>query len=193
MQHIGTQTIETARLVLRKFSFADTESVWRNFAGDEQVQNDYGEPVYKTVEDTKLLLKKYINAYEKPETYRWGAFLKDEPENCIGMVAYFLVDTHNQFCEIEYCIGKQFQNKGYISEAVKAITDYAFNKVGFNRVQVSCRSVNIPSKRVIEKCEFTYEGTLRQFFNHLGQFQDRMYYSLLREEWKNGTQGHKTN
>lgn len=155
MQHIGTQTIETARLVLRKFSFADTESVWRNFAGDEQVQNDYG-----------------------------------EPENCIGMVAYFLVDTHNQFCEIEYCIGKQFQNKGYISEAVKAITDYAFDKVGFNRVQVSCRSVNIPSKRVIEKCEFTYEGTLRQFFNHLGQFQDRMYYSLLREEWENGTQRH---
>ena len=184
MHHAGTQTIETERLILRRFFASDVASVFNNWAGDRQVQNDYGEPVYKTIEATSELLNRYINSYEKPETYRWGVFLKDEPDNCIGQVAFFIVDSHNEFCEVEYCIGKAYQDKGYTTEAVKAVTAYGFDVVGFNRIQVSCRHVNIPSKRVIEKCGFTYEGTLRQYFNHLGEFHDRLYYSMLKNEWE---------
>ncbi len=184
MNHIGTQTITTERLILRRFKPNDCKSVYENWAGDEQLQNDYGEPVYDSIEATTNLLMRYISKYEELESYRWGVFLKEDTNNCIGMVSFFLVDTKNQFCEIEYCIGKTFQNKGFITESVKAITAYAFEKVGFNRVQVSCRSVNKPSKRVIEKCGFfTYEGTFRQMLNHLGEYQDRMFYSVLLDEW----------
>jgi ribosomal-protein-alanine N-acetyltransferase len=183
INHTGTQTIFTERLVLRRFTFDDTESVWRNWAGDKQIQNDYGEPVYEKLDDVKELLEWYINAYEKQETYRWGIFLKIEFGNCIGQAAYFLVDTTNEFCEIEYCIGKVYQNKGYITETVKAITAYGFDTVGFNRIQVGCRHVNLPSKRVIEKCGFTYEGALRQYRNHLGEFHDKLCYSILKEKW----------
>ena len=185
MQHTGTQTITTERLILRRFALADVESVWRNWASDKQVQNNYGEPVYETPEAVKELLEKYIASYDKSEMYRWGVFLKNEPDNCIGQVAFFIVDSKNELCEVEYCIGRSYQNKGYTTEAVKAITAHGFNTVGFNRIQVSCRHVNIPSKRVIEKCGFKYEGTLRQYFNHLGEFHDRLYYSILREEAAN--------
>jgi len=184
MQHTGTQTIMTNRLTLRRFTPADTESAWRNWAGDEQVQSDYGEPVYVTLEAAGELLDRYIGSYEKAEVYRWGIFLSSEPDNCVGQVAYFIVDSKNEFCEIEYCIGRAYQNNGYTTEAVKTITAYGFDTVGFNRIQVSCRHVNIPSKRVIEKCGFTYEGTLRQYFNHLGEFHDRLYYSILKSEWE---------
>lgn len=184
MTHTGTNRIDTERLMLRRFTEADTESVWRNWAGDKQVQNDYGEPVYETVEATAELLERYIASYEKPETYRWGVFMKNEPDNSIGMVSFFIVDSKNELCEIEYCMGKAYQNKGYITEAVKAITAYGFDTVGFNRVQVSCRHANLPSKRVIEKCGFTYEGTLRQYFNCAGEFQDRLYYALVKDEWE---------
>jgi len=183
MNHTGTQTITTDRLILRRFTLADAESVRRNWAGDEQVQNDYGEPAYETPKAARELLERYINAYEKSEIYRWGIFLKNENDNCIGQAAFFIVDSKNEFCEIEYCIGRDYQNKGYTTEAVKAIKAYGFDTVGFNRIQVSCRHVNIPSKRVIEKCGFTYEGTLRRFFNHLGEFHDRLYYSMLSDEW----------
>lgn len=182
MNHTGTIMLETNRLILRRFELPDAESVYRNWAGDEQVQNDYGEPVYKTLESTIELLKRYIASYDNAEAYRFGIFLKCEPDNCIGQIAFFIVGSKNEFCEIEYCIGRKYQNQGYITEAVKVITAYGFDEVGFNRIQVSCRHVNIPSKRVIEKCGFTYEGTLRQYFNHLGEFHDRLYYSMLKEE-----------
>ena len=184
LTHNGTSTITTERLILRRFMHTDSESVHRNWAGDNQVQSDYGEPTYETPEAVSELLERYINAYEKTDTYRWGVFLKNEPDNCIGQVAYFLIDSHNEFCEIEYCIGRKYQSKGYITEAVKIIIAYGFDKIGFNRIQVSCRHVNLPSKRVIEKCGFTYEGTLRQYFNHLGEFHDRLYFSILKDEWK---------
>ena len=183
LKHIGTNTIETERLALRRFCVDDMDNVFQNWAGDFDVQSGYGEPVCNTEKEASDLLEKYINAYEKPETYRWVIDLKSG-EKCVGQVAYFLVDSKNEFCEIEYCIGKDFQNRGYISEAVKAITAFGFQEVNFNRIQVSCRSVNTPSKRVIEKCGFTYEGCLRQFFNHLGEFQDRLYYSILKNEYQ---------
>ena len=183
MTHIGTQPIETERLILRRFTLEITESAFRNWAGDETVQNDYGEPVYDSFEKTYGLLQRYIGKYDSADTYRWAVIIKETGE-CAGQVAYFIVDSHNMLCEIEFCIGKQYQNKGYITEAVKAIIEYGFDKVGFNRIQVSHRHVNIPSKRVIEKCGFTYEGTLRRFFNHLGEFHDRLYYSILRDEWE---------
>ncbi len=183
INNTGTQTITTDRLILRRFTQADAQSAWQNWAGDEQVQNGYGEPVYETLEATQNLLKSYITSYEKPDTYRWGVFLKDEPDNCIGQVAYYIVDTKNEFCELEYCIGRSYQNKGYTSEAVKALIEYGFDTVAFNRIQVRCRNVNIASKRVIEKCGFTYEGCLRKHAKHLGEFQDRLYYSILKSEW----------
>lgn len=180
--HTGTQTIATDRLILRRFAPTDAESAWRNWAGDEEVQNDYGEPVYATPDDARALIGRYISAYERPDAYRWGIFPVSEPDECVGMVAFFLVDNRNEFCEVEYCMGRDFQNRGYVTEAVKAVTAYAFDTVCFNRVQVSCRHVNLASKRVIEKCGFIYEGTLRQFFNHKGEFHDRLYYSILKEE-----------
>jgi len=43
----------------------------------------------------------------------------------------------------------------------------------------------MPSKRVIEKCGFTFEGALRDYFYFEGNYIDRLYYSILRSEFEN--------
>ena len=96
----------------------------------------------------------------------------------------FLVDKKNHFCEIEYCIGSQFQRKGYCSEAVQAIIEYAFCHINVHKIQVCHKENNIASKGVIKKCGFTYEGTLRDYFYMDGTYVSRLYYSMLRHEWK---------
>ena len=70
-------------------------------------------------------------------------------------------------------------------EAVKAVIKYGFDKINLNKVQVCHRSTNTPSKKVIEKCGFVYEGTLRDFFFEDGQYYDRLYYSILKSEYEN--------
>lgn len=111
-----------------------------------------------------------------------GGYRKASGE-CIGQIAYFLVDSKNEFAEIEYCIGTAFQKKGYATEACKAAIKYGFEKIGLHKVQICVRPANTPSRKVIEKCGFTYEGTLRDYFKMPdGSFEGRMYFSILQEE-----------
>lgn len=74
----------------------------------------------------------------------------------IGQIAYFLVDNKNHFAEIEYCIGSAFQCKAFATEATKAVIAYGFENINLHKVQICTKTINMPSKRVIEKCGFTY-------------------------------------
>lgn len=163
LTHIGTNLIETERLILRRFEYADDESMLKYWVADEKIQSMYSEPVYSTKEAVGELLDRYIGSYEKNDYYRW-AIIEKISDACIGQIAYFLVDSNNHFAEIEYCIGSDFQCRGFATEATKAIMAYGFDKIHLHKIQICTKTINQPSKRVIEKCGFTYEGTLRDYF-----------------------------
>ncbi|MGN1100682.1 MAG: GNAT family N-acetyltransferase [Huintestinicola sp.] len=182
LTHIGTNTIETERLILRRFEYSDNASMRKNWIADEKIQSFYREPVYTTESEVKELLDKYIGSYEKEDYYRWAVTDKISGE-CIGQIAYYLVDSENNYAEIEYCIGPDFQCKGLATEATKAIIAYGFEKINLHKVQICTMTINSASKRVIEKCGFTYEGTLRDSFIKDGKYVGRLYYSILRDEY----------
>lgn len=184
LQKTYTETIETDRLILRRFQRSDCKSAWRNWASLPEVQLNYGEPVYETAEDTMKLLDSYIRRYGNENYYRWAVIEKESGE-CIGLIAYFLVEAGDEFGEIEYCIGTAFQGRGYATEACRAVIRYGFETIGFHKVQICSRVTNVRSQRVIAKCGFTYEGTLRDYF-HMpdGSFEGRMYFSILKDEFR---------
>lgn len=184
LTHIGTHTIETERLILRRFNYTDDEDMLQYWVADERIQSLYSEPVYTTKDEVKGLLDKYIGSYDKDDYYRW-AIIEKKSNKCIGQIAYFLVDNKNHFAEIEYCIGTEFQCKGYATEATKAIIEYGFKKINLHKVQICTKTINQPSKRVIEKCGLTYEGTMRDFFYMNGEYVGRLYFSILKSEFEN--------
>jgi len=57
-----------------------------------------------------------------------------ETGECIGQIAYFLVDSNNHFAEIEYCIGSCFQRKNLATEATKVVVQYGFDKMNLHKV-----------------------------------------------------------
>ena len=187
LTHIGTNIIETDRLILRRFQYTDDEAMLKYWIADEKIQSLYSEPIYTTKEAVKELLDKYIGSYEKNDYYRWAITEKNTGE-CIGQIAYFLVDSKNHFAEIEYCIGSEFQCRGYATEATKAVIAYGFDKMNLHKVQICTKTINAPSKRVIEKCGFTYEGTLRDYFYMNEEYVGRLYFSMLRNEYENMNQ-----
>lgn len=184
LTHVGTQTINTERLILRRFEYSDIDSMLRNWISDEKSQWDYGEPVYSTPEAVKELFdKKYIASYSRDDYYRWAVIEKETGE-CIGQIAYFSMDTNNQHGEIEYVIGPAFQGKGYATEMTKAVIAFGFEKINLHRVEIDCRPENEGSKRVIEKCGLTYEGVFRDFFWRKDHYEGRMVFSILKHEYE---------
>jgi ribosomal-protein-alanine N-acetyltransferase len=183
LNHAGTQTLDSERLILRKFRHTDDDDMLAYWISDPQVQSLYSEPTYTTKVEVKELLDKYTGSYDRPDYYRW-AIVEKESGICIGQIAIFLVDNKNNFCEIEYALGRRFHRKGYGTEAVKTLLEFCFNRVNFHKVQVCHKAGNDASRGVIRKCNFTYEGTLRDFFFMDGRYVDRLYYSMLREEYQ---------
>ena len=86
--------------------------------------------------------------------------------------------------EIGYALKEECWGRGYMTEACRAIMDYAFNKYDLVIMAIRTSEVNVRSQRVIEKCGFTYEGTLRKAYHiYTGVDRDSRLYSITREEW----------
>jgi len=183
VNNTGTIALETDRLLLRQFQYADSDDMLKYWISDEKIQSMYSEPTYKTQEELRPLLDKYISGYQKEDYYRW-AIVEKGSDLCIGQIALFFVSTANECCEMEYCLGSDFHRKGYMTEAVNRILQFCFEDVNFHRVQVSHNSLNRASKGVIDKCGFVYEGTFRDYFCMNDEYVSRLYYSMLKGEWE---------
>ncbi len=71
---------------------------------------------------------------------------------------------------------------GYMPEALQLFCAWLFNVRPINRIQVNLMTENTGSRRVAEKCGFSFEGTMRAATFHRGRYHDLALFSLLREE-----------
>ena len=91
---------------------------------------------------------------------------------------------HTNSVSVAYELSTEFWGRGYMTEALSAMVEHAFEKTGVEVVTISHFTVNHRSKRVIEKCGFRYEGTLLHAFRRVdGAVFDDATYSMLREEY----------
>ena len=162
MQHSGTNTINTPRLLLRRFEAGDLGDMLRNWAADPAVQTEYGEPVYTTAAEAKELLDKYISGYDSKSFYRWAVIERSSGQN-IGQIAFCRVYEDIRTAEIEYCIGSAFQGHGYAGEALSAVISEIFGTTDFRRLEAYHRAENQKSGRVLEKSEMKITDNVERF------------------------------
>ncbi len=182
MNHQGTKTLETDRLILRRFMVEDAECFFRNVTSDPEVNRFLTWPLDNSVEDTKELLTGWVERYEKPERYCWAIVLK-VTEVVIGTIAAPTVKNRIEAVEVTYCIGSKWWGKGIVPEALQAVMKYLFVEVQANRIEAGFDSNNPNSGRVMEKVGMRREGIMRQAGrNNQGLF-DLVFYAILREDW----------
>ncbi|MBQ7712715.1 MAG: GNAT family N-acetyltransferase [Clostridia bacterium] len=183
MNRIGTQRIETERLILRPFAMEDAEAMFRNWASDPLVTEYLTWEPHRTVEDTRGIISLWISEYEKGDFFNWAIELKGEagPIGSIGVVS---VDDRVDAAEIGYCMSRALWGRGLMSEALRAVIDYLFDKAGMNRVAARHDARNPKSGRVMRKAGMTYEGTLRQTGKSNAGICDLVYYAILSADRK---------
>lgn len=182
MNHIGTKTIETERLVLRKFAMTDAEAMYKNWASDDEVTKFLMWPAHESVEVTKSVLQGWTERYAGDDFYQWAIVYKEYGEEPIGSISVVSLNERVQKMEIGYCMGKTWWHKGIMSEALKAVIEFLFNQVDVQRIESRHDPRNPHSGDVMKKCGMQYEGTLRMADWNQQGICDTCYYSILRSE-----------
>ena len=77
MRHVGTKTIETPRLTLRRLEVSDAEMMFRNWASDENVTRFLRWDAHQSIDETKNMVQQWVDSYQDDSTYYWGLYLKD--------------------------------------------------------------------------------------------------------------------
>ena len=185
MNHLGTKTLETDRLILRPFRAEDAQAMYANWASDPEVTKFLSWPAYKSIDDARSILKIWLEGYEKPDFYQWAIVLKELGQP-IGSISVVNLDNRVDLAEIGYCIGKLWWGCGIMPEAVKSVMAYLFEEVGMQRLEVGHDPENPASGAAIRKCGFTYEGTLRRRIRSNRGITDVAWYSMLKEEYNMG-------
>ncbi len=182
LTHIGTNKIETERLILRPFRLEDAPKMYENWASDDEVTRFLTWQSHRSICDTENIINLWLSEYNNTDYYNWVIILKrtGEPVGSISVVKY---NASAEFAEIGYCLGKYWWGIGVMTEALEAVTSYLFNRVGFSSVRAWHAVKNPASGRVMEKCGFSYEGTLRQYFKAKnGEMLDISIRSILKTE-----------
>lgn len=147
--------LETERLILRPIKLEDADRIYECWAKDPQVTEYMTWNPHQDVEVTRQLVDLWVKAYRDPATVRYGITLKDGGD-LIGMVD--VPAWHSGVPELGYVLGKDYWSHGYMTEAVKAVTEYLFKR-GCPSVLIEANTDNVPSNIVAEKCGFTFIGS----------------------------------
>lgn len=185
INHKGTVTLESSRLILRKFQLNDAYDMYKNWASKAIVTKNLTWKPHNNIERTKFIIRNWIQNYKNIDYYNW-CIEERYSSKVIGSINLTNIDNINESLEVGYCLSDKFWNKGIMTESLSLVLDFVFNQMEINRITSKCAINNIPSMRVLKKCGFLYEGNLRSVIKDSNNiFIDCKYYSLLKKEYKN--------
>lgn len=181
MQHKGTKTLETDRLILRKFRVDDAEQMYRNWASDPEVAKFMTWPPHPDVDCTKSLIAEWISNYADASNYNWVIEWK-KTGDVIGNISVPRLEEAVEGAEVGYCLSRAWWGQGIMPEALRAVITYLIEEVGMNRVAATHDRNNAKSGRVMEKAGMKYEGTLRAADRNNQGIGDKVYYAILKDD-----------
>lgn len=178
----------TPRLVLRRPRPADAEAIFARYASDADVTCLLSWPRHTSIDDTRAFLQ-----FSEAEWERWpaGPYLLESREDgtLLGSTGLAFETPHR--ASTGFLVARDAWGQGYATEALRGVVDIA-RTLGLVRLYALCHADHRASWRVLEKCGFVREATLRQHteFPNLGVRApcDVLCYATI-FEWKPGDVG----
>jgi ribosomal-protein-alanine N-acetyltransferase len=165
---------------IRKWKLSDAKDL-ASVISNKKIQDNLrdGLPYPYTEQDAT----DYISAMLSEDENKTLAFAITIDNKAIGSIGAFRQkNIHRHTAEIGYYIAEEYWGKGLMTEAVKQICSYIFDKSNIVRIYAEPFSYNKASCRVLEKAGFLYEGTLRSNAIKNGKTIDMLMYSRLKTD-----------
>lgn len=144
----------------------------------------------------KNLLMRYPVSRFQEEKWIENALSSDNPRNKVfalethdgiylGGIGLHAIDWENRNAEAGIVIGKkEYWNKGYGTDAMITLLEFAFNQMNMHRVYLRVFGYNLRGVKSYEKCGFKKEGVLRKDRYQNGEYHDTIIMGILRDEFQ---------
>ena len=149
---------------------------WRNNINITGIYN----PLVQT--NQKMQKKRYEGLNERVEVF----IIKKKDNTPVGCATIYSTGfIGNLTWEIGFMIIPTERSKGFAYDTILLLIDYIFLSKNTIRIQARTDNENLPSRKILEKAGFFFEGCIRKDVFIYGKFRNTALYSILREEWKN--------
>jgi ribosomal-protein-alanine N-acetyltransferase len=133
-----------------------------------------------TVDSLIASVRRDIAAYSDGTSCRFA--LAGPDDQLIGICGFNNWSLVHKHAELAYDLAPQYWRRGYMRRAVNAVVQWGFTTVGLIRVHAFVMTSNLPSIGLLERCDFTREGTLRQYRVARGRSRDFHVYAKLAQD-----------
>ena len=147
------QSIATTRLTLRRFNKEDAKDIYEGYATDVEVTRYLTWLPHSSIKETSALLDMWIAEYDDPKTCRYAITEKGIGKAIGSIDAVRFHPDGNP--EIGYCLARHYWGKGYMKEALKALSETLFNK--YPKIYMRAQRENIGSNLVIASCGYAFK------------------------------------
>ncbi|HVT10828.1 MAG TPA: GNAT family N-acetyltransferase [Fimbriimonadaceae bacterium] len=173
--------LETERLRLRQPTRADADAVFRIFS-DPEVLRYYNVDFMTRRDEAIAIIESRRRRYEMGYGIRWGIYLRQTGEY-VGSCGFEVLHKPWRYAEIGYELGRAYWHQGYMTEALREMIRFGFERMELHRVEAQVEPPNEASKAVLRRLGFREEGIARERGHWHGSFHDLAQFGLLRGEF----------
>ena len=174
--------VNTDRLYIRPIKLDDKELIFEYRS--DSITNKYQGWIPKNINDVIEFIGKVAKNINMPNTWFQLVILEKETNTLIGDIGIHFLDMENMQTEIGCTLNKNFQAKGYATEALRGVITYLFNNLQKHRITTSIDPGNINSIKLVERLGFRKEAHFIESLYLNGKWVDDIVYAILEKEWK---------
>ncbi|ULA62905.1 MAG: GNAT family N-acetyltransferase [Nitrospira sp.] len=178
-------SLKTTSLLLRPFQPSDAPDIQRLAGAKEVAAGTFLPHPYENGMAEQWIADRQ-QAHEDGTAISFAIALTDNP-TFIGFIGLDIVQVHRH-ARLSYWLGIPYWNRGYGTEAVRAVLGYGFRQLNLHRIYSPHFQGNVASGRVLQKVGMAYEGRMREHYVRFGRFIDLELYGMLQREFTDRTE-----
>ncbi len=173
--------LESERLRFRKLTITDAPEILK-LRGNPETMKYIPRPLINDIDGSLAHIKMINDKIDENNDINWAVTEKGN-NKCIGIMGFYRTQPEHFRTELGYMITPEHWGKGYVTEAVTVLLDFAFNSLQFHSIEAVIDSRHTASERVLQKVGFVKEAHFKENFYYNNEFTDTVIYSLLKRNF----------
>ena len=173
--------IDCERVYLRRLKLKDASDIYTQINDPEVVRWTTRIPHPYPEGGAEKFIRQSHYRWRKGTDYIFGIIHKSSGR-LIGVISLGNVFPRHGCAELGFWLGRESWNRGYMTEAARAVTRFAVHELGLYRIYASSFEANTAAGKVLENCGFKLEGVMREAVVREGKRQNFLNYGLLKSE-----------